>query len=81
MALVTDKILGEVLSHSHIKFVTNDPTTGSDGDWIINTNTHILKVYYSTEWRTVTTFSMVDYYLLLETGDFILLETGDKLIL
>lgn len=81
MGAIYDKLLGEMVLHNHVKFVSSDPASANEGDWILNTTNHTIKIYYSGAWRTLHTISIEDYYLLLETGDFLLQENGDKIIL
>lgn len=80
MSVVFDKLLGEILLHSHIKLVTSDPASGSTGDMIINTTDDGLKIYYAGSWQTLHTLTATQY-ILLEGGDNLLLETGDIILL
>ena len=81
MAIVFDKLIGEVLLHNHNKIVTSDPASGQDGDMIINTTTNTYKMWYSNEWKTLHTFTIEELFMLQEDGDFLLQEDTDKLIL
>ena len=83
MGLVVDKILGDALSHSHIKILSTLPSNPSDGDVVIKTNgaTHYLRMYYEGNWRTLHSFDVILYYILQENGDYILQENGDKIII
>lgn len=63
--------------NSSVDLYGSDPGTPFEGQLIINTSTHIMKVYYEGEWRELHTFVVTEYFLLQETGDKILQETGD----
>lgn len=80
MGIVIDKILGEVLFHSHVKSGSSNPASGSDGDWFLNTTNHTLLFWYDNQWQTLHSFSVPDN-ILMESGDYILMESGDKILL
>lgn len=55
-----------------------DPASGKEGQWLINTTSELLKIYYSGAWVTIFTFTPAAVsYLLLETGDRLLMENND----
>lgn len=80
MAIVVDKLLGSPLLHSHVKLVTSDPASASNGDFIINTTTGLMKVWYGSGWWLITQIA-IQNKILIESGDFSLLESGDNMLM
>ncbi len=58
-----------------------DPASASNGTWLINTTTGLLKIYYASAWHTIFTFPSIADNLLLQTGDSLLLNDGSDLLL
>lgn len=78
--VVIDKILGEALLHKHTKFVDEEPSSVSDGQFIYIIPTHEIKFGYDGSWYLLHTLEVPDK-LLLETGDYLLLEDGGRFLL
>lgn len=60
---------------------TSDPASADNGQWLINTTTGLLKIYYAGAWHTIYTFPSIADNLLLQTGDSLLLNDGSDLLL
>lgn len=81
MAYVFNPLSGNFDVVDRTLISSSDPASGYEGQFLINTTTNLLKVYYAGSWQLVATLTGAASFLLLETGDDILLETGDKLLL
>lgn len=58
---------------------TSDPASSSEGQWLINTTSNELKIYYSGAWYVIYSFGApVANLLLLEDGFVLLMENGDN---
>ena len=66
--------------YSELKEYASNPSSGEDGEMILNTTSNTINVWYDSAWQVLHTLTVSTKYL-LETGDSILLEAGDILLL
>lgn len=78
MAYVFNPLSGNFDIVDRTLISASDPASGYEGQFLINTTTNELKVYYAGNWQLVATLTPPGNLLLLENGDGLLMENGDN---
>lgn len=62
---------------------TSNPASGTNGQLFYNTTNSTLYVWANGSWNAISGGGTppTNYFLQMETGDYLLTETGDKIIL
>lgn len=80
MAYVFNPLSGNFDIVDRTLISSSDPASGYEGQFLINTTSNELKVYYAGSWQLVATLTgpVTGDLLLLENGDGLLMENGDN---